>query len=117
VIRTNKHPVATRTTRKEWRWAKIAKWVDTQRIKVSATDLERISRWKVRRLSKRAPWSIRRGYGLWTGRIVSWGDPSRTIWGLRRDRALRIPFLVQARYNILNDFNLKLANKVCNTVR
>jgi hypothetical protein len=59
VIRTNKHPIATRT-REQWRWPETAEWVDAERIEVATTDLERVSRWNVRGLAERMLRSIRR---------------------------------------------------------
>jgi hypothetical protein len=70
VVRTNKHPVATRT-REQWWWPKTTEWIDAERIEVATTNLERVSRWNMRGLAERSLRSIRRREGLWTGRIVS----------------------------------------------
>jgi hypothetical protein len=59
VIRTNEHSITTRT-RKQWRWAETTQRVETQRIKVAATNLERIPRWNMRGLAEGALRSIRR---------------------------------------------------------
>lgn len=59
VIGTNNHPIATRT-REQWRWPETTEWVDTERIEVTTTDLERVPRWKTSRLAERALRSMRR---------------------------------------------------------
>jgi hypothetical protein len=77
VVRTNKHPVTTRT-RKQWWRPEATQWVETERIEVATTDLERVSRWDMRGFAERMPRNIRRREGLWTGRVVSWCVSSRT---------------------------------------
>jgi hypothetical protein len=59
VIRTNKHPVTTRT-REQWRWSETAEWVNAEWIEVATTDLERVSRWNMRGLAEGVLRSIRR---------------------------------------------------------